>query len=91
MAIWKFTEAMMKIKPIQVFAEGKLLRDFTYIDDIIGGIIAILDKLSEELPPILMNIGNNNPVTVSELVSELEQALGPEGDYRVSSYATRRC
>ena len=76
MAIWKFSEAMMNEKPIQVYAEGKLLRDFTYIDDIINGVIAILNRQKSEEPPVLMNIGNNNPVTVNTLVSEIEQALG---------------
>lgn len=76
MAIWKFTEAMINGRPIQVYAEGKLLRDFTYIDDIINGIISILGKLDIEPPPLLMNIGNNNPVTVTELVSKLEKIMG---------------
>jgi len=76
MAIWKFTEAMMNKKPIQVYAEGKLLRDFTYIDDIVSGIVAILSKIANDNPPTLMNIGNNHPVTVNTLVSELETALG---------------
>ena len=76
MAIFKFTEAMVNNNPIQVFAEGKLLRDFTYIDDIVKGILSILGRLTTEKPPVLMNIGNNHPVTVSELVSELELALG---------------
>ena len=76
MAIYKFTEAMVNNKPIQVYAEGKLLRDFTYIDDIVKGILSILGRLNKEKPPVLMNIGNNHPVTVNELVSELEQALG---------------
>ncbi len=76
MAIWKFTEAMFNNKPIQVYAEGKLLRDFTFIDDIVNGILSILGRLTTERPPALMNIGNNHPVTVNQLVSELEQALG---------------
>jgi UDP-glucuronate 4-epimerase len=75
MAIYKFTKAIMNNKPIQVYAEGKLLRDFTYIDDIVNGVIAILNKQKSLKPPLLMNIGNNHPVTVNELVSELEQAL----------------
>lgn len=76
MAIYKFTEAMLTNRPIQVFAEGKLLRDFTYIDDIVGGMKAIMNKIDHEKPPKLMNIGNYHPVTVNDLVSELEQALG---------------
>ena len=75
MAIYKFTEAMKHNQPIQVYAEGKLLRDFTYIDDIINGIMSILSRLTKEKPPVLMNIGNNHPVSVNTLVSELEQAL----------------
>jgi len=80
MAIYKFTEAILNNKPIQVYAEGKLLRDFTYIDDIINGVIAILNKQKSGEPPLLMNIGNNNPVTVNTLVSEIEQALGRKAE-----------
>jgi len=76
MAIYKFTKAMVNNKPIQVYAEGKLLRDFTSIDDIINGILSILARLTKETPPRLMNIGNNHPVTVNTLVTELENALG---------------
>jgi len=75
MAIYKFTEAIFKNRPIQVYAEGKLLRDFTYIDDIVNGILAILGQLEKKKPPLLMNIGNNHPVTVNTLVSEIEQAF----------------
>jgi len=76
MAIYKFTEAMLQGKPIQVYAEGKLLRDFTFIDDVVNGMLAILQKQKIEKPHVLMNIGNNHPVTVNTLVSELEHALG---------------
>jgi UDP-glucuronate 4-epimerase len=76
MAIWKFTEAMLNNRTIQVFAEGKLLRDFTYIDDIVAGIMAIIVELKTTEPPRIMNIGNNHPVTVNSLVSSLEQTLG---------------
>ena len=75
MAIWKFSEAMMNNRPIQVYAEGKLLSDFTYIEDIINGVIAILNKQKSGEPPLLMNIGNNNSVVVNELVTEIEQTL----------------
>lgn len=75
MAIWKFTESILNNKPLQVFAEGRLLRDFTYIDDVVEGVMSILGRFDTESPPPLMNIGNNSPVTVNELVSELEQAL----------------
>lgn len=72
----KFTGAMMNNKPVQVYAKGMLLRDFTYIDDIVNGILSILGRITTERPPVLMNIGNNHPVAVNTLVSELENALG---------------
>lgn len=75
MAVWKFTEAIMNNKPLHVYAEGKLLRDFTYIDDIIGGILVMLNNLDLKEPPELMNIGNNQPVTVNELIMKLEQIM----------------
>lgn len=80
MAIWKFTEAMINDRPIQVYAEGRLKRDFTYIDDIVRGMLAILSKLDSERPQILMNIGNNHPVIVNDLISELEHTLGRKAD-----------
>lgn len=76
MAIWKFTEAILNNRPLQVYAEGKLLRDFTYIDDIINGIVSIIANLDRKKPPQLLNIGNNHPVTVNDLVATLEQVLG---------------
>jgi UDP-glucuronate 4-epimerase len=76
MAIYKFTEAIMNNRPLTVYAEGKLMRDFTYVDDITGGIMAILGKQKENEPPALMNIGNHNPVSVNTLVEELELCLG---------------
>ena len=76
MAIYKFTDAMMNGKPVQMYAEGKLLRDFTFIDDITGGICAVLKKLETSAPPAVMNIGNLNPVSVNELVAEIENVLG---------------
>jgi len=76
MAIYKFTEAIMNNRPLTVYAEGKLMRDFTYVDDITGGIMAILGKQKESVPPAVMNIGNHNPVSVNTLVEELELCLG---------------
>lgn len=75
MAVWKFARAILQNEPLPVFAEGKLLRDFTYIDDIVNGITAILDKQRLSPPPPVMNIGNNNPVSVNTLVSKLEETL----------------
>ena len=82
MAIYKFTKAILGGKPLTVFAEGKLLRDFTYIDDIVNGITAILEKQRTASAPPLMNIGNHNPVTVNELISDLEGCLGRKAEIR---------
>ncbi|MDZ7636055.1 MAG: NAD-dependent epimerase/dehydratase family protein [Bacteroidales bacterium] len=76
MAVYKFTEAIMQGRPLQVYANGTLQRDFTYIDDIVNGMLSILDRQKDEKPPALMNIGNHRPETVSTLVSLLEKATG---------------
>lgn len=76
MALYKFTEAVMNAKPVPVYGEGKLLRDFTYIDDIVNGILAIIERQKSVTAPLLMNIGNNSPVTVNALISEIEAGLG---------------
>ena len=75
MAVFRFTEAILNRKPIQIYGEGKLMRDFTYIEDIIAGIKVILDKIPSGSPPEIMNIGNNNPVSVNTLCSEIELCL----------------
>jgi UDP-glucuronate 4-epimerase len=74
MAIWKFTEAMLNNRPIQVYAGGSLLRDFTYIEDILNGILSVLDRQKDAPPPAMMNIGNHCPESVNTLVSMIEKA-----------------
>jgi UDP-glucuronate 4-epimerase len=76
MAYWMFADRILKGEPITVYDDGRLKRDFTYVDDIVSGILAVAD-----LPPAkgkhrIYNIGNNNPETVSTLVTCLESALG---------------
>lgn len=73
MAVYMFTEAIMQGRPLQVYANGTLQRDFTYVDDIVNGMLSILERQKEANPPALMNIGNNRPVTVSTLVSLIEE------------------
>lgn len=75
MAIWKFVESMYKGESLQVFAEGRLKRDFTYIEDIVLGIQALLEKLGSSPPPNIMNIGNNEPITVNDLIVSLEETM----------------
>lgn len=73
MAYFSFSKAIFDGEPIPVFGEGKLMRDFTYIDDIVKGTIAAIDygAASE-----IFNLGNNSPMSVLELISILESQLG---------------
>jgi UDP-glucuronate 4-epimerase len=77
MAYFSFTQKLLKGAPIQVFAEGKLTRDFTYIDDIVEGVVRLLFKPSEEggVPHAVYNIGNDQPVSVLYFIETLENAL----------------
>lgn len=75
MAVYKFVKALMEDRPIQVYANGTLLRDFTYIADIVNGILAILERQKSIMPPALMNIGNHKPESVGTLVSLIEKAM----------------
>jgi UDP-glucuronate 4-epimerase len=91
MALQKFAKAIMAGKPIQLYNYGNHRRDFTYIDDIVEGIIRVLDKPaqpnqdwqsdkpdsgSSNAPWRVYNIGSNNPVELNTYVAELEKALG---------------
>ena len=91
MALFKFTKAILDEKPIDVFNFGNHTRDFTYIDDIVEGILKILnspaktnsnwdsetpDPSSSKAPWRIYNIGNNNPVKLMNYIDALEKALG---------------
>jgi UDP-glucuronate 4-epimerase len=79
MAYFSFTQKLLKGEPIQVFAEGKLTRDFTYIDDIVEGVVRLLFKPSGAdggVPHAVFNIGNDQPVSVLYFIETLENALG---------------
>lgn len=73
MAYYSFSKAILEGKPIEIYEEGKLLRDFTYIDDIVRGTTAAIDL---EADCELFNLGNNQPVTVMSMVEILEQLCG---------------
>lgn len=78
MAYFGFTQKILSGEPIEVYGEGKMARDFTYIDDIVDGIVGVLDN-----PPVqggheVYNIGDNDPVGLMEMISTLEAALGVE-------------
>ena len=85
MSYFKFTKAIMKGDPIQVYNSGNMKRDFTYIDDIVEGIVRLLEKKPEriQLPTIssnapykIYNIGNNQPVELMEFIAVFEDKIG---------------
>jgi len=73
MAIFKFADAISKGKPISVYNHGKMKRDFTYIDDIVAGILSALEK-SHSFE--VLNLGNGKPVTLGYFIRMLEKHLG---------------
>ena len=91
MALFLFTRAILAGEPIKVFNNGRMQRDFTYIDDIVEGVVRVMDKTAtpnpdwdgarpdpgtSSAPYRLYNIGNNNPVKLTEFIDAIEQALG---------------
>ena len=77
MAMFLFTDAIINDKPIQVFNNGDLSRDFTYIDDIVSGIVSTLVADSNTNTPYkLYNIGNSQPIKLLSYIEEIEKALG---------------
>ena len=95
MALFLFTDAILKGEPIKVFNNGEMQRDFTYIDDIVEGIIRVTDKPAtpnpdwdsrhpdpgtSSAPYRLYNIGNNNPVSLMEFIGAIEQAIGKKAE-----------
>lgn len=83
MAYFSFTQKILAGKPIEVFGEGRMARDFTYIDDIVDGVVGALDH-----PPIgekpdrhrVLNIGDSHPVGLMEMIGSLERALGRKAE-----------
>ncbi len=78
MAYFSFTRKIMNGEPIEVFGEGKMARDFTYIDDIVDGILGVLEHPPGKGGHELYNIGDSKPVGLMEMISTLERALGRE-------------
>ncbi len=91
MALFLFTKAMLDGRPINIFNNGNMVRDFTYIDDIVEGIIRVLDRPANKsdsfnsefpdpaisnAPYRVFNIGNSNPVSLMDYVEALEKSLG---------------
>jgi UDP-glucuronate 4-epimerase len=98
MALFLFTRAILDGRPIDVFNHGNMQRDFTYVDDIVEGVIRVVDKtaaVNPEYDPIsadpatsnapyrVFNIGNNNPVQLLDFISAIEDALGMRAEKRL--------
>ncbi|WP_395395779.1 NAD-dependent epimerase/dehydratase family protein [Novosphingobium sp. BL-8A] len=90
MALWKFTERMLSGRPIEVYNNGDMYRDFTYIDDIVGGVLACLDRPPADdgqakaggsvKPHALYNIGNNRSERLLRMIEVLEAACGVKAE-----------
>lgn len=91
MALFKFTKAILAGQPIEVYNHGKMRRDFTYIDDIVQGVVRVSDRIAQPNPawdaahpdpgtslaPFrVYNIGNHSPVELDEFIATIEAALG---------------
>jgi UDP-glucuronate 4-epimerase len=91
MAMWIFTKAILEGKPIRVFNHGDMMRDFTYIDDIVSGVIAVLDnppldnglddkRTGSTAPHRVYNIGNNASENLMTMIGILEDAIGRKAE-----------
>lgn len=78
MAYFGFTQKILRGEPIEVFGNGEMARDFTYIDDIVDGIIGALDNPPDTGGHRVLNIGDSHPVGLMEMIDTLEQAIGHE-------------
>jgi UDP-glucuronate 4-epimerase len=80
MSAFLFTEAILAGKPIQVFNGGEMVRDFTYIDDIVAGVVAALDRppvaTAKERPHRVYNLGNHRAVGLMDFIATIEKACG---------------
>ena len=76
MAIWGFTRKILAGEPIEVFGGGAMSRDFTYIDDIVDGVVGVLDRPPAPGEARILNIGGAQPRGLTTLIALLEQALG---------------
>ncbi|MFN7752502.1 MAG: NAD-dependent epimerase [Pseudomonadota bacterium] len=91
MALWLFTEAILAGRPINVFNEGRMRRDFTYVDDIVESVVRLVDHVAtpaagydrahpnpavSDAPYRVYNIGNHSPVELTRFIAAIEDALG---------------
>ena len=83
MALFSFTRAILAGRPIQVFNDGDMRRDFTYVDDVVPGVVAALDNPPDAaggVPHRLYNLGNERPEPLMRLIAVLEESLGRKAE-----------
>ena len=98
MALFLFTKAIVEGKPIEVFNEGRMKRDFTYVDDVVEGVLRTMERVpgnnpgwnsrdpdpaSSSAPYKLYNIGNHSPVELNEFISIIEDVLGKKAERKL--------
>jgi UDP-glucuronate 4-epimerase len=98
MALFLFTKAILEGRPIDVFNHGQMRRDFTYVDDIVQGVVRVLDRVAQpavsyapenpdpatsNAPYRVFNIGNHDPVPLLDFIGCIEDALGCKADKRL--------
>lgn len=83
MAAYIFATKIVAGEPIPVFNSGEMWRDFTYVDDIVQGILAAIDRPpSDPVPHRLYNLGNNHSEKLTDFIAEIEKALGKRATIR---------
>jgi UDP-glucuronate 4-epimerase len=80
MALFKFTKGILAGEPIPVYNEGRMVRDFTYVDDIVEGVVRVIDRPA---PYRIFNIGNHRRVELMDYIHALEEALGRKASLRL--------
>ncbi len=80
MAYYSFTRKIVRGEPIEVYGEGRMARDFTYIDDIVDGVLGVLDRPPAQGAHEIYNIGDSQPVGLMEMIATLEAALGVQAN-----------
>lgn len=80
MAVFGFTRKILSGQPIEVYGEGRMARDFTYIDDIVDGVVGALDRPPATGEHRVLNIGDSRPVGLMDMIRSLERALGLEAE-----------
>jgi UDP-glucuronate 4-epimerase len=84
MAAFIFTRAILAGEPIRVFNHGEMWRDFTYVDDIVNGVVRVLDRPAAGTPPhMVYNLGNNRSEKLTDFIAEIEKALGRKAQYQL--------